>query len=228
MIVALRWLLVLWLAFMGGVAQVRSQAPPPLNDDLTITKRKAAFRVIFNFDFRRTFVDAEPVRFYGFRLGAQRGRDIVSLGFYGLGDPYLREEVQLEGVGVRDLQTRFDYAGIGYERILFDNKRWEIGAPIAIGLGNYRTSYRDLDDPDAFIAYSSNELVPVEAGVHVDYKIFWWAFIGVGGGYRYVLADDPVVTVALSDFAYYFKVGLRVGEMAKRVRKEFRKDHGSN
>jgi hypothetical protein len=50
----------------------------------------------------------------------------------------------------------------------------------------------------------------------------------VGGGYRYVLADDPVVTVALSDFAYYFKVGLRVGEMAKRVRKEFRKDHGSN
>ena len=63
MIVVSRWLLVLWMAFMGCVVQVRSQAPPPLNDDLTITKRKAAFRVIFNFDFRRTFVDAEPVRF---------------------------------------------------------------------------------------------------------------------------------------------------------------------
>lgn len=210
-----------------AMASVHAQ-PPAVSNELKVTKRKAAFRVIFNFDFRRTFVDTEPVRFYGFRLGAQRGRDIVSFGVYGLGDPYLREAVFLEGVGTRDLLTRFDYAGIGYERIIYDSRHWEIGIPFAIGLGNYRTSYRDLADANAFIAYGSNELVPVEAGVHVDYKIFWWAFFGVGGGYRYVLADDPVVTVALSDLAYYFKAGLRVGEMAKRARKELRKDHGSN
>jgi len=219
---------VLVLFFLMCPIHAWAQSPPGTTSDLTITTRKAAFRVIFNFDFRRTFVDTEPVRFYGFRLGAQRGRDIVSFGVYGLGDPYLRTAVELDGVGTRDLQTRFDYAGIGYERILFDSKHWEIGLPVAIGLGNYRTSYRDLEDPDVFIPYSSNELVPMEGGVHVDYKVFWWAFIGVGGGYRYVLADDPVVTVALSDFAYYFKVGLRIGEMTKRVRKELRKDHGSN
>jgi hypothetical protein len=189
---------------------------------LVVTQRRAAFRVLFNFDFRRTFVNTEPVRFYGFRWGAQRGKDIVFAGFYGLGDPYLRTAVDLGDLGVRDLLTEFDYAGIGYERLLVDVKRWQIGIPVSIGLGNYRTSYREKDD--VFRAYRANELVPLEATLHVDYNFFWWAFIGVGAGYRHVLAAERDVTISLSDWTYYTKVGLRVGEMLKRARKEFRKN----
>lgn len=188
-------------------------------------QRKAAFRVLFNFDARRTFVNAEPVRFYGFRLGAQRGRDIVSVGFYGLGDAYRRTDVELEGLGTRDLNTNFDYAGVGYERLLVDGRRWQIGLPVSVGLGNYRTSYRD--SAEVFRTWSVNELVPVEASVHVDYSVFWWAFIGVGGGYRHVLAAERDVTVSLSDWTYYFKVGLRFGEIVKRARKEFLKNDGT-
>ena len=190
-------------------------------------ERKAAFKVLFNVDARRTFVDAVPVRFYGFRIGAQRGRDVIAVGFYGLGDPFVRRAIDLPELGVRDLETRFDYAGFVYERILLDSKRWEIGVPLSIGLGNYRTSYRDTTEGLPLRTYRTNELVPMEAGVTVDYNLFWWAFIGVGGGYRYVLAEEPVVTVALSDLTYYVKFGLRFGEVVKRTRQALRKDHGT-
>jgi hypothetical protein len=187
------------------------------SDPDTTVHRKAAFKVILNFDARRTRVNKESVRFTGFRIGAQRGRDILAVGFYGLGDPYVQNAVDLGELGVRPFYTRFNYTGFTYERLLIDVKRWQVGIPVAVGLGNYRTSY--LNDEGKEIAYGTNELVPVEATFHADYNVFWFVFIGAGAGYRYVLAADPAVSSTLSDWTYYWKVGLRVGEVVKRVAK---------
>lgn len=189
------------------------------------TKRRAAFKVILNFDARRTFVNNASVRFNGIRLGAQRGKDIVALGFYGLGDPYIQPAVDLGELGVRQFYTRFNYTGLTYERLLIDVKRWQVGIPLSVGLGNYKTSY--LDSTGAEIAYGVNELVPIEATLHADYNLFWFVFIGVGGGYRYVLAADPEATVTLSDWTWYAKVGLRFGEVVKRVRYRLKEGNGA-
>jgi hypothetical protein len=203
-------------AVCGMHAQTTEALPP---------EPKADFRVLFNFDFRRTFVNTDPVRFYGFRLGAQHNKDIIAVGFYGLGDPYVQSEVELGELGHRELITRFDFTSLTYERLLLDSKRWVIGVPLSIGLGNYRRSYRD--STNALIPYSSNELVPLEASLHVDYNVLWWFFIGVGGGYRHVLAADRNTTIVLSDWNYYFKAGLRFGELLKRARHELRKNDGT-
>jgi hypothetical protein len=189
--------------------------------------RAPAYKVLLNLDARRTFVDAVPVRFYGLRIGVQRSRDVLSVGFYGLGDPFDRTAVQLSDVGLRDVRTQFDLVAFGYERIFLDSKRWEVGVPLTIGLGSYRTSYRDTTGVNDWRPYSSNELVPLEAGLQVDYKVFWWAFVGVGGGYRYVLAQDKAVTNALSALNYYVKFGLRFGEIVKRTQRSLNKDHGT-
>ncbi len=189
------------------------------------TKRRAAFKVILNFDARRTFVNNASVRFNGFRVGAQRGKDIIALGFYGLGDPYIQPAVDLGELGVRQFYTRFNYTGLTYERLLIDVKRWQVGIPLSVGLGNYKTSY--LDSTGAEIAYGVNELVPMEATLHADYNLFWFVFIGVGGGYRYVLAADPEATSTLSDWTWYAKVGLRFGEVVKRVRYRLKEGNGA-
>lgn len=187
------------------------------------TKAKAAFKVVLNFDARRTWVNDASVRFNGVRLGVQRRRDMIAVGFYGLGDPYIQPAVDLGELGEREFYTRFSYAALTYERLLIDTKRWQAGIPIAFGLGNYRTSYRDTTNGKE-IAYGVNELVPIEATLHADYNVFWFVFVGAGAGYRYVLAADPAATQKLSDFTYYFKVGLRFGEVVKRVRKRLRDD----
>jgi hypothetical protein len=186
--------------------------------DADSTEAKAAFRIVVNFDARRTWVNDASVRFNGIRIGAQRGRDLIALGFYGLGDPYIQPAVDLGDLGVQEFYTRFNYTALTYERLLIDSKRWQAGIPIAFGLGNYRTSYRDTTSGNE-IAYGVNELVPIEATLHADYNVFWFIFVGAGAGYRYVLAADPAATQKLSDYTYYFKVGLRFGEVVKRVRK---------
>jgi hypothetical protein len=188
----------------------------------TDTTVRAAFKVIFNFDARRTFVDGRGVRFYGFRLGAERGMDVISLGLYGLGDTYVRQGTDPETGEVRDLVTEFDYAGIGYERLLVNEGRWQVGLPVVLGLGNYRTRYTDAEG--RVRTWSSNELVPVDLCAQADYDLFWWVFIGTGAGYRYVFAADREVSSALSDWTWYFKVGLRMGRIINRTRDLFRHD----
>lgn len=194
------------------------------NEDADTTGRiKAQYRVLFNFDFRRTFVNSDPVTFYGFRLGAQRKRDIIAVGFYGLGNPYIQTNVDLGALGERELRTNFDFTTLTYERVLIETKRWTVGLPISLGLGTYRTSYRD--STDIFRLYSTNELVPIETGLHVDFNIIWWFFVGVGGGYRHVLAADRNTTITLSDMNYFAKAGLRLGALVKRAQKEIRGSH---
>lgn len=57
-----------------------------LAQDSTRTKVKAAFRPLFQFDSRYTFINGRSVQFFGMRLGAQKGNDILAIGFYGIGD----------------------------------------------------------------------------------------------------------------------------------------------
>lgn len=188
------------------------------------TKAKAAFRVTFNFDYRNTSVNRERVRFYGFRIGAQRGKDLLAVGFYGLGDDYIQPAVLIDGVGLRQHHTDFDYVALSYERLLIDTRRWQVGVPVSIGLGNYRRFY--LDEGRVLVPYAVNELVPIEATLHADYNLFRWLFLGVGGGYRHVLAADRSATVTLSDWTWYGKVGLRLGVLVKGIFKGKEKNNG--
>lgn len=187
---------------------------PALAQERAEGRVKAAFRVPFNFDFRNTYVNGDRVRFYGFRLGAQRGRDLLSVGFYGLGDDHVQRSARIEGIGERELHTDFDYAALSYERLLVDSKRWQIGIPFSIGLGTYRRSYLE---GGRLVPLSVNELVPLEATLHADYNLLRWLYFGMGGGYRHVLAADKAATVTLSDWTWYAKVGLRLGVLVKGI-----------
>lgn len=190
------------------------------DENLVITKRKAQFKMMLTFDFRRTWVNADPLGFYGIRIGAQKNKDIIALGFYGIGIPYLtyydQPEVDLGELGVRELRTNFDFTTLTYERIILETEHWQWGVPFGVGLGNYRTSYRD--DHGEFRAYSTNELLPVDLSVYVNYKVNWWAFIGIGGGYRYVYARDGNISANLSNWTWFAKAGLRFGSIYKRIR----------
>lgn len=202
--------IVLMLMLSAGACDLAAQ------NEMTITRRKASFKVALTFDFRRTWVNAQPVGFYGLRIGAQKNRNIVSLGFYGLSSNLIEPEIQLGGaLGVRELRTKFDFTTITYERILLESERWQLGVPFGVGLGNYRTQYRD--DDGSFRAYSANELVPVDLSIYANYDLTWWAFAGLGGGYRYVYARDRHITDILSNWTWFAKAGLRFGKIYQRI-----------
>jgi hypothetical protein len=225
----LRRLFVLLSAIMTLMTTNAQTPASAQNDGVVITERKAQFKLMLTFDFRRTWVNKEHLGFYGLRIGAQKGKDIIALGFYGIGIPFLtyytQPEVDLGELGIRELRTDFDFTTLTYERIILETERWQWGVPFGIGLGNYHTSYRD--DDGNFRAYTTNELLPVDLSIYLNYKITWWAFLGTGGGYRYVYARDPDISANLSNWTWFVKGGLRFGAIYQRYRDRPRRKHGS-
>jgi hypothetical protein len=218
------YVLLLLLVFAG---ETMGQFP----DSIAVDERpRAAFRFLLNLDARNTAVFDRTVRFFGVRIGAWKNRDIIALGFYGLDNPVIDNSVQLTDVG-RDstnVRTALSYAGLTYERLFIDNKRWQLSVPLMVGLGNTRVEY--LDSTDTYRPYARREVVPVELGVRGAYKLFFWLYIQAGVGYREVLSADHRAHNNYSGFTWSYGLSLKLGNIyryAKGKVKEWREEHRS-
>jgi hypothetical protein len=121
--------------------------------------------------------------------------------------------VRLTDVGrdSTDVRTVLSYAGLTYERVFIDNKRWLVSAPLMVGLGNTRVEY--LDSTFTYRPYARREVVPVELGVRTAYKLFFWLYIQAGVGYREVLSSDPRVRHTYSGLTWSYGVSLKLGNI---------------
>lgn len=177
-------------------------------------RSRAAFRPVFNFDTRRTRVDGENAKFNGFRIGAQRGKDIIAVGFYGLATPFIEEDVMLAEVpDTTDAKLGIDYVGLTYERIVFDPRKWQISVPVMVGLGNVKVDY--LDSAEVYRPYFRNEVVPVEFGVKGAYKLFFWLYLTAGAGYRHVFTSDRLAEATYSNLTWNYGISIKLGEIVR-------------
>lgn len=184
--------------------------------DTTSTKVRAAFRPLFQFDSRYTFINGRSVQFFGMRLGAQKGRDILAIGFYGIGDPLRRDSVRLEGVGVRNTLAELNYAGFTYQHIFVDTRWWQVSTPMMIGLGTASTRYLDPDGTS--VPWSKNEVVSLEPMVKVDFKFFSWLYLDTGAGYRLLLSRDDRIQRTYSAWTYDLGIMVRLGQLMRSAR----------
>lgn len=179
-------------------------------------KIKAAFRPLFQIDTRYTFIDRRSVQFYGIRLGAQKGRDILAIGFYGVGDPLRRDSVLLPGVGVRNTLAQLDYAGLTYQHIFVDTRYWQISLPVLVGLGSATTRY--VGDDDRTVLWSRNEVASLEPMAKVSFKFFSWLYLDTGAGYRLLFSKDPRIQRTFSAWTYDLGLVVRLGQLYRSAR----------
>jgi hypothetical protein len=178
----------------------------------------AAFKFIVNFDSRNTEAFGRTVKFFGLRFGAQKGNDIVALGFYGLDNPLLDQHVQIEGVNKNgvDARTSLNYASLTYERILLDTKRWQLSVPLMAGLGNVKVDRRD--STESFRPFAKLEVIPLETGVRAAYKLWWWLHLQAGVGYRFVATTDARVKSNYSGPTWTYGISIKIGRIYDRVK----------
>lgn len=183
-------------------------------DSVVVDDRpRAAFRFLLNLDARNTEVFGQTVRFFGVRIGAWKNKDIIALGLYGLDNPMVDSDVYLSDVGPKstDVRTSLSYAGLTYERVFIDDKRWQVSVPFMVGLGNIRVEY--LDSSLTYRPYARREVVPVELGVRGAYKLFFWLYIQGGVGYREVLTSDSRAKNNYSGLTWSYGVSLKLGNI---------------
>ncbi len=180
-------------------------------------RERANFRVLFNFDFQQTRVSDRNVRFYGLRLAALKGKNIIGLGVYGLASPqeYPRERILIDnGFDTLDVSLDIDYAMLTYERILFLSDRWQLSLPMSAGLGNVRSRIRQPGVGD-FLIFSEREAVIGLVAGKATYSIKFWLFAFAGAGHRFVFTRDRLTDEAYSGFTWTAGLGIRTGALLK-------------
>lgn len=214
----------LWCPVLIGCMAANLACDAQASTDTSRSERvRANFKVILNFDARRTRVDGENAKFNGIRIGAQRGKDIVAIGFYGLAVPFVEQNVQLPDIpDTTDARLNINYVGLTYERILYDSRWWQLSVPTQIGLGSVSVDHRDTLLADVFHPYTREEIVPVESGLRGAFKPFYWLYLNAGAGYRQVFSRDPRARDIYSDLTWNFGLSIKLGEIIRHTTRKIR------
>jgi hypothetical protein len=154
------------------------------------------FSLIGGFDTRNSFVSAEKkisVKLQGMKVGVQMyQKHEVAIGYYAMLN--LPEKQFTDELGTSyKLRLNMDYVAILYKYILVDNKRWEIGFPVDLGAGSYRTTATDTGGKKYALFHDTlrTAISIFGGGVDVSFKIFRWLGFNAMGGYRVVGGTEP-------------------------------------
>lgn len=181
---------------------------------------KADYRVLFTLDFKQTRVSDRNVQFFGFRLGAQKKNNVISVGYYGLARPQVYENQELlidNSFDTIDVSLDINYTVLGFERIFFQNDKWQISVPAAVGLGNVRTRIWNMARQD-FEIFNEREALVGQGSVRVGYAIKFWLHAQAAAGQRFVFTRDRLTDQAYSGFTWMVGVGVKTGALIKHWR----------
>lgn len=109
-------------------------------------------------------------------------------------------------------QPKMRYA-IGYIDYSFYNEDdWTISVPVQIGVGEtyYRSSESDR--------FANGLIVPMEAGVAVDYLFTDWVGFGVGLGYRVLLKGNKQVKENFNSPYYQIRLNILFTEIFRGIK----------
>jgi hypothetical protein len=210
-------LLLLLLVLLLSPEAVTHAAGTTAVADSTFVRQRHR-RPVFQFDQRFSLLNGKVVGINGLKGGVEwNGRLRAGLGLYLLSggvptDAPLPPDLP---PGTRD-ELRFRYV-VGYgEYVLIGNPRWELSAPLQIGIGNFYSRYQF---PNGGVRRSSKDLIYIlEPSVAGHYRIFQWLGLGAGAGYRQMMFIDDKLEDELSGVIFYGRVKLFMGDLYKIAR----------
>lgn len=109
------------------------------------------------------------------------------------------------------------YINVGCEYVFFNNKRWRMAIPLALGRGRGSNVFTQNK---VQIREEKPRIIPLEIGMNVSYKLKWWLWVGAGIGTRISLNSTHEYNGAF----YTFGLQLKTGEIYRRVKKWAKKE----
>lgn len=174
--------------------------------------------VILQLDNRNERYYGVGARMNGIRVGIEMEKTLrLGFGFYENNAFYSFEPPSAS----KDLQQtiRFGYTTAFMEWVLFENFRWELSMPITYGRGRIQlNNFAVINGEPQFVGtdtISRNRLLDIGLMGHI--KVFPWAGIGAGVGYRQLLTSDPLYRKPFSAPYVDFKIKIFMGYVYKGI-----------
>ena len=182
------------------------------------SKIKGEKEFISGFDNRRTHIQEQNTLIYGAYLGISAGRNLrFKLGISGT--PFeVGRSINEEGLTQRN---RFFFFNIGEEFDFFEYKKFSSTVYLQAGYG---VNYFNKENINGQVYESGkHNIVPLEAGLQLNYDLFDWMRLKTGGGWRFIVPEKANYLQG-----YYIKlgVGISIRKLYRRYteRKEERKE----
>ncbi|WP_157807472.1 hypothetical protein [Hymenobacter chitinivorans] len=210
------WLLLGALAgALPAAAQSAAAAEP---DSVSATTRQAHRRIVFQFDNRYSIIDGKLVGINGLKLAVEwRGRLRAGAGGYLLSNGIpSQEEVPAHYPSGTRAELRFRYVAAYAEYLFIRSNRWELSAPLQLGVGRFFTSFEEPNGAKSKDAKSTVWVLEPSASSH--FRVFPWFGIGVGAGWRETLFVEHSLDEALDGPIFYGRVKLFLGDLYKTAR----------
>jgi len=183
-------------------------------------KDKSKTKFLFGFDGRKSPVLGRSSSFSGLKIGWERfGVNKYGFGFYNMKTPIrtVHDPVPQEVFPDATDTTKFDfgYVSFFYERLWYEDHRWELSTPFHFGIGTLLGSY--IDTTGAANTFFSGSSWMYEISAVAQYRLFRWFAIGGGFGYRGMLTDDHRARKALSAPVFILQFKVLLGQLGKMI-----------
>ena len=208
-------LLSLALLPMGA----RAQAVPPARVD-TVLRRPAILRLPHNrfvaqYDSRYSIINHHFTTINGLKLGIEfksRFRTGAAIYFLSTGVPTRRAAPE-NAAEDADAELRFRYLAAYAGYALIETKRWEISANLQLGMGSAYILYENFDGdldktPRDFLGV-------VEPAMAAQLRVFRWAGVGTGVGWRQPVFVPAAIQKELNGPVFYLRGNVFLGELIK-------------
>ncbi|WP_426060206.1 hypothetical protein [Hymenobacter sp. B1770] len=216
MLLLLRFVL-LSLALMPRVGWAQTQTPADTVGRRAVSRLDRT-RVVVLYDSRYAIINYKLTTINGLKLGVElknRMRMGGAIYFLSTGVP-TRQPRPDNAAEDAPAELRFRYlAGYG-EYVLLENRRWELGTQLQLGLGSARVAY--TTEQGNFNRTPREFMGVVEPSLTGHVRVFRWAGMGAGVGWRQPVFVPISVQKELNGPVFYVRAKLFLGDLLKVVR----------
>jgi hypothetical protein len=198
---------------------VAAPAPRPLADS-TRSPVFARRKLVVQIDSRYSIINSHFCVINGVKLGLEwRGRVRTGAAFYFLSSRIpTRLDPPDNASEDPDATLRFYNVALYGEYIILENRRWELGANLQGGLGAIRLQYNN-EDQSLGRTYTPRDFIGLaEPSVAAQMRLFPWASLGAGAGWRQTLFVPALVRREVSGPIFYVRAKILLGPLIKTVR----------
>jgi len=182
----------------------------------TAQRQNDKVKFLAKVESRNSFVQTHHATYLGVRAGFEFKFPIrCGIGYYWMLTNLNSKFYRPGDFGQTDAiaQPRMRYA-IGYvDYSFYEEDDWTLSVPVQIGVGE--TFYISESNN----RFANGLIVPMEAGVTVDYLFTKWVGFGVGLGYRVMLLGNKKVKENFNSPYYQFRFNILFSEIFRGLKK---------
>jgi hypothetical protein len=210
---------MLLLAGLGtgglGTSVAWGQALP---DSTSPARPRQHRKIVVQYDSRYSILNHYFCTVNGLKLGVEwpgRARLGGAAYFLSTGIP-TRQAPPDNASAETDVELRFRYLAGYCEYVLLETPRWELSSNLQLGLGSahllYQTTEGNFDKtPKLFMGV-------IEPSVAAQLRVFHWAGLGAGAGWRQPLFVPATIQRELNGPIFYLRAKLFLGDLVRVVK----------